>query len=321
MNRADLGRRVAFAAGIAVLVVVAAVGLPQLLAPSGPAEPVTVDTSEWDGSMAVEPLDSQGEVSPDVPDGDDRTVVIDASHNNRLDDGDVQPLVRTLRRNNYTVRFSADSNLTRVLADADAFVIVDPGTPYSREETDTLQNFTDDGGRLLVLAEPNRKKVEVGQFGSASIVTTKSYVDGLLGSYNVFVDWRYVYNQEVNDGNYQDVVADAGAGADLENGEYALFVAAPVYAPNAEPLLVLPESSRLARTDAPNDYAVAVRQDNLIVVGDSSFLSAGQQNVGDNERFVAYLIEFLVSGERTDTETEGTDTGNSSLGAPPVGPA
>ncbi len=323
MNRTELGRRVGFAVAVALLVVLAAVALPQLLAPATPSSDGTLDTTEWDGAMGVEPLDSQGEISPDVPEGESKTVLIDVSHDNRLEDGDVQPLVRTLRRNNYTVRFSSDGNLTRALADADAFVIVDPGDPYSREDTDAIQNFTDAGGRVVVLAEPNRKRVQVGQFGRASVTTFESYVDGLLGAYNVFVDWRYVYNQEVNDGNYQHVVADAGEGADLQSGQYATFVTAPVYAPDAEPLLVLPASSRLSRTDAPGDYAVAVRQENLVVVGDSSFLAAGRQNVGDNERFVAYLVEFLVSGEQTANESvtelsSGADTGNALVA--PTGP-
>ncbi|MEF8799558.1 MAG: DUF4350 domain-containing protein [Halolamina sp.] len=319
MNRAELGRRVALAIGVAVLVVLAAVWLPQLLAPSGSAGTIAPNTTEWDGAKEVEPLDSEGVVSPDLPDGNDTTVLIDVSHNNRLDDGDVQPLVRTLRRNNYTVRFSTEENLTLALAGADAFVIVDPASPYRRDDTAALRNFTENGGHLLVLVEPNRKRVEIGQFGSASIGTIESNADGLLGAYNVFVDWRYVYNQRVNDGNYQDVVADAGEGTELETGQYVMFVTAPVYAPDADPLLVLPESSRLARTDAQDDYAVAVRQDNLVVVGDSTFLSTGQQNVGDNERFVVYLIEFLAAGDaETEPTTTTTESGNASVvgGAP-----
>jgi hypothetical protein len=300
MDRTEFTRRAAVVGVVAVLVVLAAIGLPQVLGPGSPAGPVVMDTDEWEGSMAVEPLDTQGRISPDVPDGEGKTVLIDASHGNRIENGDVQPLVRTLHRYDYDVRRSEEVNLTRALAGADAFVVIDPAAPYGPEETEALRNFTEDGGRLLVLTEPDRKTIQVGQFGSASISTVESDVDRLLGAYDVTVDPRYVYNQAVNDGNYQDVVADAADGAELEGGEYALPVAAPVYAPDAEPLLVLPSSSRLARTDARGEYVVAVRQGNLVVVGDSSFLASGQQNVGDNERFVAYLVEFLAAGDHAD---------------------
>lgn len=300
MDRIEFGRRAAVAVGAAALVVLAAVGLPQALGPGGPGGPVTLDTAEWEGAMAIEPLDTQGRVSPTVPDGEGKTVLIDTSHGNRFEDGDVQPLVRAHHRNDYDVRLSEERNLSRALAGADAFVVIDPAAPYGPEETAALRNFTDDGGRLLVLTEPDRKTIQVGQFGSASISTVESDVDRLLGAYDVTVDPRYLYDQQVNDGNYQHVVADAAGDVDLESGEYALPVAAPVYAPDAEPLLVLPESSRLARTDARGEYVVAVRQGNLVVVGDTSFLASGHQNVGDNEQLVAYLVEFLAAGDHAE---------------------
>jgi hypothetical protein len=77
-----------------------------------------------------------------------------------------------------------------------------------------------------------------------------------------------------------------------------------------------------AGSDEPERHAVAVLNDreNVLLLGDGSFLRADRFAVGDNERFVASVVEFLVSGERTsgatvdetpddEAESEGTADG------------
>jgi hypothetical protein len=60
--------------------------------------------------------------------------------------------------------------------------------------------------------------------------------------------------------------------------------------------------------------AVHKENDNVILLGDKSFLRSDRFNVGDNEEFAAYLVEFLITGERVpdsdddeETETEADD--------------
>ena len=307
MKSSAVARRVVVVLAVAGLVVLAAVAVPLLVGPE-PRADAPVDTAEWDAAMNVDPLDASGAVSPDIQRGDGRRVVIDTSHSNRFETDEVRPLVLALRRANYTVEFSGEANLNMALADAAAFVVIDPGSPYDRNDVAAVRNFTADGGRLLVLAEPDHRSIQQSAFGAASTSTTESFVDGLLGAYDVTLDGRYLYNQRHNDGSYQDVVGAPAEGAALPGGEYAFFTAATLYAPDADPLVVAPPGTRLSQTDEAGRFAVAVRQGNVIAVGDKSFLAPGHHNVGDNERLLAFLIEFLVSGQRSGGPPAGGST-------------
>lgn len=302
MDRTDWAKRLAVAAVTALVIVAGSAALPALLQPA-PAAPV--NTSEWDAGAQVEPLTREGEISPDVS-GGDKTVVIDASHGNRYDEEELQPLVRTLVRKGYEVRFSTERNLSESLDDADALVVVDPASDYDEEDVEAITEFTDAGGRLLVLAEPNRKTVSLTPFGFA-VTTVRSQVQELGLAYDVTVDSRYLWNQDHNDGSFKDPLGRAARGTDLPEGTYAFSTVAPVYAPGAERIVLAERQSRLSKTDEGGRFAVAVRRGNAIFVGDSSFLAAGNARLGDNEQLVAYLIEFLVSGDRVDRPDRDDD--------------
>jgi hypothetical protein len=50
-----------------------------------------------------------------------------------------------------------------------------------------------------------------------------------------------------------------------------------------------------------------------MLLGDSSFLRSDRYNVGDNEQFAAFLVEYLISGERIpapDDEEDDDTTGD-----------
>lgn len=292
MDRAEWARRLGVLVVTALVVAGGAAALPLLVqeAPGGP-----VDTSEWQAGADVQPLATNGTISPDVS-GGGKTVVIDSSHGNRFSDAEIQPLVRALVREGYTVHISTARNLSTVLADADAFVVIDPASEYDQEDVEAIEQFTDRGGRLLVLAEPNRKTVTQTPFGFA-VTTQRSRVGKLGRAYRVTVDTRYIWNQEHNDGSFKDPLVRPAKGSPLPEGTYALYTAAPLYAPGADRIAVTTPGAHLSSTDDAGRYAVAVRRGNALFVGDSSFLATGHARVGDNERLVAYLIEFLAGSD------------------------
>lgn len=303
MRRADLAKRGAVAAVVALLVVAAAVAL----APS-PGTRVPGDgglnLTEYDESRELTTYDQQGAVRADAPAGEGGTVVVDTTHSNRVDESDLQPLVRELLRLNYTVEFSDESNLTKALDGAVALIVVDPGRGYSAEETDRIRNFTESGGRLLVLAEPDRRSLLRGPF-TIQLTTVESELGQLGRAYNVTVDSRYLYNQRVNDGNYRHVVGRPAGGIGAES--LTFYTAAALHSHSAEPVVVAARGTRMARTDAPGDYALAVRQEGAMFVGDTDFVTPDRNAVADNEAFVAHLVRFLAEGEPYEPVTGGEE--------------
>jgi hypothetical protein len=115
--------------------------------------------------------------------------------------------------------------------------------------------------------------------------------------------------------------------------QVTMFTAAAVHARDGTVLLRAVDNTHESGLDGTQRYPVAVydEDDNAILLGDSSFLTADRFNVGDNEAFAAYLVEFLISGEfesgsgaepvddgatNETNETNETATANEAVGAP-----
>jgi hypothetical protein len=119
----------------------------------------------------------------------------------------------------------------------------------------------------------------------------------------------YLYNLETNGGNYKHIVAEPTPESGLELDSVTMYTAAPVHSRGGTVLLRAAENTHEAGLDGTARHAVAVykENDNVILLGDSSFLRADRFNVGDNEQFVAFLVEFLITGERIDGSADEED--------------
>jgi hypothetical protein len=130
----------------------------------------------------------------------------------------------------------------------------------------------------------------------------------------------YLYNTETNGGNYKHVVASATPASSLDVEEVTMYTAAAVHAREGTVLLRTARNTHESGLDGSGRYPVAVydEDDNAILLGDSSFLEADRFNVGENEEFAAFLVEFLISGEHVDGSADepavGTDTETADAG-------
>ena len=318
MTASDVGRmlatRLAVAALVAAAVVAVAFAVPAVTGPTPGREPLT--TPEYDpGTLATTPLPAEGtlEIDPDVG-GDEGIVVVDATHSNRVDRADLAPLVRGLTAAGYRVRIHDSGTLDRALANANAFVVVDPAEEFERNEFLTVLTFTNEGGHVLLVGEPNR--VSGSSISGISGDVQESALTTLAARYDMSLGTGYLYNLETNGGNYKHVVSESTEESALDLDRVVTFTAASVHARRGTVLLQTTLGTYEAGSDEPGRHAVAVLNDreNVLLLGDSTFFRTDRFTVGDNERFVAYVVEFLVSGERTSGATvdedaeEGTGT-------------
>jgi hypothetical protein len=251
-------------------------------------------------NVSVEYLPAEGELSPDrdvaVGSG---TVVIDASHGNRFDRATIEPLVRGLTRVGYEVEFYRSGDLAEALDDAKAFVVIDPATEYRPGDVDDVRRFTGQGGRLLIVGEPNRVGISASLFGT-SISTQDSALTTLGAAYGTSVETGYLYNQEAADANYKFIRTESTDAEGLEGVEQTtMYTAGAVRMRGGEVLLrSAPETLQSTTDDEQSTHPVATRRNNVIVLGDKTFMRADRYRVADNEVFLTYLVEFLASGER-----------------------
>lgn len=288
---------------VAVGVAVGLGAVPALLAE--PAEPPTptgtteLNVSEYDtDEVVVTAVPARGGLRLDTEGSG--TVVIDDSHANALEPERLQPMREALVRAGYTVEVydGTGGDLATALDDAVGYVVVDPGTEFDEEEVAAVESFTADGGRLLLFAEPTTVSVQAS-FQSTSILRERSEVSRLTAAYGLSVRTSYVYNVERNDGNFKNPLASpAGPASDVE-GPVSLYTAARVVAlDGGQPVLRAAPGSRSSGRDATGQFPLAMRTGNVIAVGDATVLDTARYNVGANEAFLAYLFEFLVTGQR-----------------------
>jgi hypothetical protein len=299
-------KRVVLTLSVALLVVLVSASSSFML--SAPPESVSLDTPEYDlQSVAVEPLRATGQVEADASVGSGSgVVVVDDDHGNNVDRAEIAPLVEALVLAGYEVDYFDGDNLTEALDGASAYVVVDPSTEYDAEERATLEEFTDRGGHLLLVGEPDRRQISATLFGT-SVSTEESAVTTVAATYGIGFGTQYLYDLEENDGNYRHVIAvPTGEGFDGSE-RVTLYTATTVESQTGTPVLETVPTTRLSNSDEQRSYTVALVDGNVMAVADASFFTAGRHNVADNERFIASMVEFLIAGEAV-TLDESTDT-------------
>jgi len=213
---------------------------------------------------------------------------------------DIRPLANALIENGHEIRVHTpggappqgpqgpqepgagpESQLGAELDEADAFVTF--GSGYSEAERDDIEAFADDGGTVVSMADPDE---EFGAPGSSAL-------DSRLGVSN---EPGYVYNLEENDLNYQRVYAEPASDSELTDGvDRVVFpTATPVGVTAGTDELRPIEGSELSTTREPTERPLVVRNDNVIKVGNSAFLSPENAQRADNDVFIGNLADALV---------------------------
>lgn len=323
----ELGKRLVVLVLTVAVVLAVAAGGPSLLQEDEEREPL--QNPEYNPEQVVpEPLEATGtvEANPDPSADDTGTIVIDRMHGNRFTRADIEPLVDALVREGYHVKFYTDGDLATALEGADAFLVIDPGSEYRPGDIDDVRQFTGNGGRLVMVGEPDRTVISASIFG-ASVRTQQSRLTTLASRYRMSVDTEYLYNQENADGTFKHVIARPTGDGDLDGVERtAVYTAAAVTARNGTVLLrSAPSTQKSGSDEVTGEYPVVVQRNNVLLLGDKTFMTGDRYRVADNEQLVGYVAEFMIEGdyeappdeEETDEDDEpSVDNGSDGASQP-----
>ncbi|GAA0552995.1 hypothetical protein ABNG02_03240 [Halorubrum ejinorense] len=239
-------------------------------------------------------------------------------------DRDIRPLANALIENGHEVGvYVPDPNQQRQravrpggqagptqlgerLAEADAFVTF--RTDYDQAELAEIESFVESGGHVIVATEPG---AAFDQPGAAALDSTL----------DVTTEPGYVYNMEENDLNYQRVYAEPVAESDAaltEGVDRAVLPSATPVGTTAVGTEVLRpiEGSELSTTRASTRASLLVRNDDVVMIGDSDFLSPQNAGRADTDVLIGNLADFLVTNDRTPPGSGGA-TGPTAPGPEP----
>lgn len=230
------------------------------------------------------------------------TILIDRAHGNAFDKEELNVLILRLVSRGLTIKFFTDGDdLEKELLAAqdeeegepeeelkmpDAFIIVSPRSEFSREEVKATANFTSQGGKLLLIADPTRP----------------SQINSLALESGLIFESDYLYNMEENDANYRNIFVSEFEENELTEGleKIALYTAGSIS--SAESSLAFVDGntfSNLLATGQKLSPVALVEKSNVLAIYDLTFMTEPYNGILDNNQFISNIADWLMSpGEK-----------------------
>ncbi len=242
-------------------------------------------------------------------------VIVDLAHFSAVERDRFQPLAGALATQGVDLRFwlptiemssvpsftafpDQSEALQRLLADASALVVVSPFFLYNEKEVQVVERFLADGGRLLVISDPDIE--------SDAARDTNS----LAAPFNVVFNEDYLYDTIDNDANYvhffQDGFFDQ---AEALNGSRIAFyggrsidgaVTAQMHSAGTT-LSSLRTGQSSFTTVALGGLHANDTFGRVLALSDFDVLTDPYVTRHDNRRILDFVADFLAGGERNQT--------------------
>lgn len=249
-------------------------------------------------------------VFEDVPEFAHRGyVLIDAAHTNNLAVSDLTPLRSRLEARGVTVAtFEADDvTLEVALHDATALLVLAPSDSYTADERDAIATFVEDGGRLLLAADPthpaledeNSKPTELDAFDFPSGVPA---INSLANEFGIVYFEDYLYNLHDSAGNYRNVMlSPAETDHALVSGlESVVFFAAYSLQSDGATLLHGDANTLSTLRTGQTELAAAAlsADEQVLALGDITFLTDPYRAIADDDQFLSHIADWLAGDGR-----------------------
>lgn len=226
-------------------------------------------------------------------------VVIDFSHNNALFVEELNVLFSRIVSRGFSYELVTSSTASREgqgLSDklryAKALVLPLPRSDFSAEDVAEIERFVEKGGRLLIIGDPTR-------------TVAVDAINSLAGSFDIVYANDYLYSLESNDNNYRNVVysnfVDGPITKGLNGASKVIFYGGnSISAPGHE--IILGDDtifSSLGQSGHPMAAAALTTNDQVLALGDLTFLAEPHSSVESNGMLINNIADFLTGGSRS----------------------
>jgi len=274
----------------------------------------------------IAPAAPSTEFSDNISEEGEGTILIDRAHDNNFDIDELGVLTSRLICRGLTIEFfSPDDDLKkellgkeveeekkdededededeedekkegdeeRELKVADAYIIVCPLAEFSKEERETVDEFVNNGGKLLLIADPTRS----------------SQINSISLKFGLMFEADYLYNMKENDANYRNIfVSEFKENEITKNLEkIALYTAGSITSDNGSIALVDENTfSSVIETRKRLSPIVLANESKVVAVYDLTFMTEPYNGILDNNQLVSNIADWLASPtEKVEVEVE-----------------
>lgn len=228
-------------------------------------------------------------------------LVIDGAHDNDFAQNEVVTLLSSLSSRGISVDFMGQPTgfggwertgsedrlamLESKLRQASALAVIAPRHAYTKEERGLVRRFVDKGGRLLLIGDPTRSQ----------------QINTLAEEFGLAFQPGFLYNQVEYDLNHRNIIVRDFFDDPVTSGltEVTFYTSGAIR--SAGPALAYTDGntfSTIVEGVEPFYPLVRSSQDDVLAVGDLTFMIPPQNSILDNNRLVANIAEFLASSSR-----------------------
>lgn len=242
-------------------------------------------------------------------------ILIDLAHDNAFDNEELNVLILRLVSRGLTVRFlGAEDDLKKELLGkveeeesldeevggflggkddkeevleeelpgADAFIVVCPRSEFSKEEGETIDEFVNNGGKLLLIADPTRS----------------SQINSISLQFGLIFEPDYLYNIKENDTNYRNIfVAEFKETEITKNIEkIALYTTGSISSADSGIAFVDENTfSSLIETRKRLSPIALAQESEVLAIYDLTFITEPYNGILDNNQLIANIADWLAS--------------------------
>ena len=175
-----------------------------------------------------------------------------------------------------------------------AFIIVSPQVEFSKEEKKTVNEFVDNGGKLLLIADPTRN----GNINSISL------------EFGLIFEPDYLYNMEENEINYRNIfVSEFEENEITKNIEkIVLYVAGSISSADGGIAFVDQNTFSSIIESRKQLSPIALNQDEKVMaVHDLTFMTEPYNGALDNNQLIANIADWLASPAEEEEAAESNE--------------
>ncbi|MBI4304455.1 MAG: hypothetical protein HY665_09000 [Chloroflexi bacterium] len=251
--------------------------------------------------------------SDNVSENAGKTVLIDLAHGNNFEMEQINGLLQRLIARGMAVRLlndgdnlkkellgeekktetadekekSATENQTKKVKPLpDALVVISPEDEFNKEEKDAIDEFVDNGGRLLLINDPGR--------GSS--------INEIALEFGLIFESDYLYNQKENEINFRNIYVTEFKDNDITKNlkKIVLYVSGSISSADAGIAFVdqNTHSSVIESRKRLSPMALAEKS-KVLAVNDLSFVTEPYSAAFDNNRLVANIADWIAKASVT----------------------